>query len=152
MGACYTKTVIRKQNAWCEHHIHKPGLGAIYACADDIGAAITGLRCLSVLHCLFERCRRASGLTLKPSKCIAILVSIVPSEVNIRAIRDWLSNHIPDWKNFKFSPMGKYLGIHIGPITGGLNWKAPMDKAMARVVEIHLKKPPLPPRRVYIYI
>ena len=113
-----------------EHYIHKPGLGAIYACADDIGAAIKGLRCLSILHRLFEKCRRASGLTLKPAKCIAILVATTPSEVNILAIRGWLSNHIPDWKNFKFSPMGKYLGIHIGPIIGGLNWKAPMDKAI----------------------
>ena len=57
---------------------------------------------------------------------------------------DRISNHIPDWKNFKFSPMGKYLGIHIGPVIGGLNWKAPMDKAMTRAAEIHAQKSPLP--------
>ena len=40
--------------------------------------------------------------------------------------------------------MGKYLGIHIGPVIGGLNWKAPMDKAMTRAAEIHAQKSPLP--------
>ena len=47
-----------------------------------------------------------AGLTLKPAKCIAILIAIVPGELNSGAIRAWLSNHIPDWKNFRFSPMG----------------------------------------------
>ena len=48
-----------------EHYVHKPGLGAIYACADDIGAAIKGLRCTSTLNRLCERSQRASELTLK---------------------------------------------------------------------------------------
>ena len=126
-----------------EHHIHNPGLGAIYACADDIGAAFKDLRGLVKVHRLFELFRRASGLTLKPVKCIGIIVALEATEVNMRAIRDKVTQHIPEWKNLRLAPLGKYLGIYIGPKLGGINWVAPMAKAFVRVEDILAQKPPL---------
>ena len=126
-----------------EHYIYNPGLGAVYACADDIGAALKDIRGLIICARLFEKFRLASGLTLKPTKCVAILVSLDASEVNLRAIRDKLIQHIPQWKNLRFAPLGKYLGIHIGPKLGGINWEAPMAKTFSRVEEILATKPPL---------
>ena len=38
-----------------EERIHNPLLGAIYACADDIGAATKQLKHLRLLYQLFER-------------------------------------------------------------------------------------------------
>jgi hypothetical protein len=117
--------------------------GAVYACPDDIGAALKDIRGLIICAKLFEKFRLASGLTLKPTKCVAILVSLEASEVNLRAIRDMLIQHIPQWKNLRFAPLGKYLGIHIGPKLGGINWEAPMAKTFSRVEEILATKPPL---------
>ena len=49
-----------------EKYIVSPGWGHLYACADDIGASLFRLEALSALFRLFERMRKASGLTLKP--------------------------------------------------------------------------------------
>ena len=48
-----------------ERYILQPGLGAVYARADDVGAAINSLDTLELLHRLFEAYRKAIGLTLK---------------------------------------------------------------------------------------
>ena len=66
-----------------EWHILSPGLGAVYACADDVGAALRELKSLRILHRLFSRYRLVSGLTLKPSKCVGIMVSIECTVANV---------------------------------------------------------------------
>ena len=58
---------IDPQLTFFEKHIHNPGLGKVYACADDIGAALKDLKSLLLCYKLFETFRRASGLTLKPN-------------------------------------------------------------------------------------
>ena len=42
-----------------EHYIYNPGLGAVYACADDIGAALKDIRGLIICARLFEKFRLA---------------------------------------------------------------------------------------------
>jgi len=126
-----------------EHFIHNPQHGAVLACADDVGAALRGLRHLITMHGLFEKIRRVSGLTLKPKKCIAILTACAVTPHNLKVVRAWLRDNIPEWANFQISGCGKYLGVYIGPKIGGLNWQAPMDKFVLRTKEIANQKAPL---------
>ena len=85
-----------------DKYIHTPVLGQVYACADDIGAALENLKSLRSLFRLFENLRKATGLTLNPSKCVAIVVSISLSELNLRMIRQFIAQLIPKWKNLEF--------------------------------------------------
>ena len=80
-----------------EHYIHNPLLGAIYACADDIGAALKKLSHLKLLFQLFEKYRQVSGLTLKPKKCFAILVANQVTVQTVALIRCWLRQNVPSW-------------------------------------------------------
>ena len=95
------------------------------------------------MHGLFEKYRLATGLTLKPSKCVAILVGTACTEENIHTLRNWLNINIPEWKHFKVETRGKYLGVYIGPELGGVNWEAPIAKATMRANDINASKPPL---------
>ena len=53
-----------------EHYTHNPQLGAVFVCADDIGAAIKHLKHLQLLFHMFDAYRQVSGLTLNPRKCL----------------------------------------------------------------------------------
>ena len=88
-----------------------PGLGRVFACADDIGAAISALHHLLPLARLFNLLRKVTGLTVKPSKCVMILTSITCTEQNIGHIRNRLHNNIPEWENMAVNSFGKYLGF-----------------------------------------
>ena len=82
--------------------------------------------------------RKVSGLSLKPSKCVLILTSVVCSERNILAVRNWLQNNSPDWKNMKIASQGKYLGFFVGPESGTHNWSSPLSKYKQRAREIYV--------------
>ena len=127
-----------------EHYIHNPLLGAIYACADDIGAALKELKHLKTLYQLFERYRLISGLTLKPKKCFAILVACEFNPNTVGVIKRWLQQHIPELVNLQICAQAKYLGIFLGPKLGGINWEAPMNKFLSRTAEIANMRAPLP--------
>ena len=73
--SCFSRTAVQ------------PGLGKVFACADDIGAALCSLNALIPCAKLFNMFRKISGLFLKPSKCVLILTSVVCSERNILAVR-----------------------------------------------------------------
>lgn len=108
-----------------------------------MGAALKNLKCLKIICSLFERLRKATGLTLKPRKCVGTVVSITLSDLNFGMIKQYLPQVIPEWKNFLFQSKGKYLGIFIGPKFGGISWGGPMSKDFIRVEEITACKPPL---------
>jgi len=110
-----------------------PGLGTILACADDIGAALQELNTVKAISKVFKTFQRISGLALKPSKCLLILTSVVCSEHNIRIVRQWLRENIPEWADMNISDKGKYLGIYLGPKAGSVQWIAPVCKYRARV-------------------
>ena len=52
--------------------IVQPGLGKVFACADDVGAALRSLSALIPCAKLFNMFRKKSGLVFKPSKCVLI--------------------------------------------------------------------------------
>ena len=52
--------------------------------------------------------------------------------------------NIPEWTNLQICAQAKYLGIYIGPVLGGKNCEAPMEKFMTRVEDIAAMHSPLP--------
>ena len=96
---------------WCSSRtivqLIQPGLGKVFACADDIGAALRSLQALIPCAKLFNMFRKIFGLVLKPSKCVMILTSVCCSEQNILAVRNWLAHNIPGWEDMKITNHGK---------------------------------------------
>ncbi len=86
--------------------------------------------------------RLASGLTLKPAKCILIPLACTCSGANVGRIRAWLRENIPGWADFNICDMGKYLGIFVGPKAGDNNWAAPIAKFMTRTKEVAAERLP----------
>ena len=114
---------------WCfSSTIVQPGHGKVFACAEDIGAALNNLRGLIPCAKLLNMFRKISGLTSKPSKCVMILTFVVCSEQNILAVRNWLNDNIPEWKDMNITACGKYLGFYIVPEAGKHSWLSPMSK------------------------
>lgn len=78
-----------------ERRVMSPTYGMVAACVDDIGAFLEELRHLATLFSLFKPFEEATGLTLKPRKCVIILLSVVASGANIARVRLWLAHHVP---------------------------------------------------------
>ena len=116
----------------------------MFACADDLGAALCSLQDLATCAKLFNMFRKISGLVLKPSKCVLILTSVSCSEQNILAVRNLLKINIPEWKDTNITNHGKYLGFFIGHDAGKHNWSSPISKYKQRAREIHVAALPAP--------
>ena len=69
-----------------EKFIISPGFGHVYACADDIGVVLHECRMLIRLYNLFYIMELASGLKLKPSKCVLVPVAVEASVHNVHLI------------------------------------------------------------------
>jgi hypothetical protein len=121
-------------------HLNK---AIIRACADDVGAALRRLSDLATLHKLFSEFRSVSLLTLKPTKCVIIMTVCDLSDGNLELIRQWLAVHIPDWKHMKIQGSAKYLGMHLGPEAGAVQWDKPIEKFNGRVSEINSTSGPI---------
>ena len=109
-------------------YICQPDYGQVRACADDVGSALHHLKDLIRIYLIFEQARKATGLTLKPNKCVSIMESHLDTDHNIGCVRAWLRANIPAWDIFLISNHGKYLGFFIGPNAGLLQWAAPIAK------------------------
>ena len=127
-----------------EKYIQSPGLGRIYACADDLGAAVTSVRALITVFHLFVRMTEASGLTLKPSKCVLIPLAFELTPENVATLRGWLGTHIPAWRDMQICSKGKYLGLFLGPgVSPSTNWNGACCKFVDRVSQLSDQRWPL---------
>ena len=118
-------------------HFVQPGLGKVFACADDLGAALCSLHALIPCAKLFNMFRtKKIGPCSQTKKCVFILTSIVCSERNILAVRNWMQINIPDWKDMNITNHDKYLGFFIGPDSGKHNWSSPIYKYRQHAREI----------------
>jgi len=116
---------------------HKSWTWFHFACADDIGAVVHSLEGLKRLFKLFSLMKKASGLTLKPSKCILIPLACDASPENIEGILGWLRVNIPEWSHMCIRNMGKYLGVVIGPgVLPDTNWESPSLKFQERAAQV----------------
>jgi len=151
-----------------ERHVVQPGFGIVAACADDIGAFLDRLEHLPKVQELFRKFEGASGLALKPIKCVIVPAAVACSAENSRRIKQWLSIHCQGWDFFRIDPAGKYLGFYLGPgpsdelkdpcfgssEPGGITskrennssyqWAGPLAKFKARVQDIGQQGLPLP--------
>lgn len=109
----------------------------MFACADDLGAALCSLQALIACARSLNMFRKTSGLALKPSKCVIILTSVVCSERNIWAIRNWFLANIPEWKDMNITNHAKYSGFVLGSAAGIHSWSSPISKFKQRAGEIH---------------
>ena len=99
---------------------------------------------LITLFTLFARMTKASGLTLKPSKCVLIPTAFDLTAENVASLREWLARYIPAWKDMQICSKGKYLGLFIGPgVTPCTNWEGPTRKFIDRVSKLNEQGLPL---------
>ena len=81
--------------------------------------------------------RKASGLTLKPAKCVLIPTVCKVSSNNENAIRQWFQKFVPLWQNLLIKDKAKYLGLFLGPgVSPGTNWEAPVSKFVDRTSQL----------------
>ena len=95
-------------------YIDSKGVGKVRACADDLGM-VAALKYLSRIKGSFDKYQKVSGLTLKPAKCIMILLNVEATEFNVGIVREWIAQNCPGWENFKITNTGKYLGFFWDP-------------------------------------
>ena len=102
--------------------------GMVRTCADDVGVALYELRHSKVFFPIYEQCKSATGLALKPPKCVIVPTGIEWHHDLEPAIQSWLQTNIPQWAHFKVKPYAVYLGFFLGPAAGQVQWNAPIKK------------------------
>ena len=123
--------------------------GAVRACADDVGFALTSLNILPKVATVFKLAKRLAGLAVKFKKsCIVPLCAWSPSVSE--TIRMWLFHHLPGWVDITIAPRSKYLGYYLGPNTSEHVWLAPAAKWKTRAGEITASRAP-PSVAVHLY-
>jgi hypothetical protein len=115
----------------------KPNKGGIVcACADDIGAALSNYTFLKSLFRIFQTAREISNMQLKPGKC-----NIIPTNLSLTSeltewLRHWLTENIPEWREFQIVSGAKYLGFLMGPSIKDTQWTSAINKWSGRVKAI----------------
>ena len=123
--------------------IHSSLLGGpaeVRACADDIGITIPQLKRITALVEPFKRIEAAFGLRLKPRKG-AIILSTARRPESRNIVKEWLSEAIPHWSEFKIGFTAKYLGIWLGPRASTENWLSQLATYKARCADIGSASP-----------
>lgn len=114
----------------------KPFRSQLRACADDVGAALRKLKQLHILHQLFSEMQKASGLILKPAKCVIVLLTFEANSAVTFTIKESLLHYVPDRANFQIANIAKYLGFFLGPDAGTKQWDGPCQRFRDRVSDI----------------
>ena len=87
-----------------------PRASATCICADDIGSALKQLSYIKTQHSIFKLAQQVAGMVLKPSKCF-LVVSCVDLTDEVRAaIKRWLLDNVPEWKDFQIVSTGEVFG------------------------------------------
>ena len=79
---------------------------------------------------------KTTGMHPKPEKCVLIIGVRQLTEELIHVIRNWLSVHVPAFKDFRIESSGKYLGWYMGFKGMDTSYKEPLDNMHDRVNEI----------------
>lgn len=111
------------------------GSDMVFMYADDIGVVVRSLHMLGPLHQLFQAFARASGLELKPGKCLLIPLRLhdAPEHEVLRRYATGLKCVAPGWKDMRVALQGEYLGFVIGPgATMSERWRKAASKYEGR--------------------
>lgn len=109
---------------------------ALRGCADDIGAALSSYKFLSILKPVFDKAQIFAGLRLKAGKCVIIPLSYADFGAKASQIQEWLDRHLQGWAGFQIKRTSKYLGVFVGPGALDQAWDAALDKYWKRVGSI----------------
>jgi hypothetical protein len=102
----------------------------VKAFADDTAVVFKSLKeDLPVLHKIFWKLERASGLRLNMKKCILIPLG----DRGPAAVQAYLERSGSPWFGAKVCTHGRYLGFEVGPGRGSHSWDKPVQKAWDRV-------------------
>ncbi len=114
-------------------------------CADDFGSVLRSLDTLMIQASVLRAARLASGLHLKPVKCVLIVSCTELNPALVQAIRAWLLVNTPEFADFAIQASGKYLGWHLGVNAVNISFVAPVNKFVNRIEEICLGRAPTIP-------
>jgi hypothetical protein len=112
------------------------GKAAVRACADDIGGALKSITTLKIMKGTLDMAERLTNLTLKPQKCVLVPLMQNISEELVALIKGWLVRELPDWKDFTVKGCSLYLGFHLGPAAGVVQYDRVVRKFMMRANKI----------------
>ena len=111
--------------------------GIVRVCAGDVCFALQRLAHLPLLFPIYSAAEKLAGLKLKPPKCKVVpCVKITPE--TLIAVREWVSEHIPDWNEFEVTGAAELLGFFVGPWMSSHTWVKPMRKFRKRVFDIKI--------------
>lgn len=110
-----------------------PKLSKSCFCADDVGSVFKALKTLKIHHSIFRIASRVSRMELKPAKCYLVVTRCNLSVHLKHAIRAWLTDNIPEWKDFQIVAAGKYLRVYIGVDGARITYRDPTHKYLDRV-------------------
>ena len=113
-----------------------PGFSITRICADDFGSTMDQLYRIKTQASIFKLAASVAGLHLKPSKCIIIISCIELSDNIVAAIRFWLADNVPDFKDFCICSSGKYLGWYLGVDSVAFSFGDPIKKIVHRIHEV----------------
>ena len=102
--------------------------GVVRACADDLGAVVRDVSVAGWLSQRFLHFGLCSGLLLKPPKCCIVLLSHANDQRYRRRARRMFIKAAPDWSEFTFNWVSKFLGFMVGPLAASLQWQGPVNK------------------------
>ena len=113
-----------------------PRLSVTRVCADDFGSTLRRLEVLKIQVTVFKLAARLAGLVLKPCKCVLIITVVKLTPALKSAIKVWLGDFVPEFKDFLIQESGKFLGWYIGIDATRISFRAPVKKFSHRVQEI----------------
>ena len=116
--------------------------GIARACADDIGAVFRRLKHLELIHPIFVDANKFAGLSLKPSKCVLVLLCEL-SEKRVSDVRKWLKRNISEWADVQIAATTKFLGFYVGPKASSMQWTEQATKIRNRIGCIKASSAPM---------
>lgn len=96
-------------------------------CADDIAISCRSISQFVIIFNIF----------ILFAKCVLMLVSALASPCNIALVRQWLSQHIPEWSTFEIGNSGVYLEFQVGPRAGKVVCKSALRKFSISVDNVY---------------
>lgn len=115
------------------------GSDRTFAYADDVALVLRSIADLRRVADIMERYHEATGLQVKPSKCVIIPLKRDERgpEATKQRYRALIAECVPAWRDFKVVDKATYLGVLLGPgATRTDQWAAPLDKLRRRIGEL----------------
>lgn len=115
------------------------GEQATYADADDVAMLLRSLSELRKVADIFEIYAAATGLRIKPAKCVIVPLPQEAGGLEATERESWrlLAEPSPHWTLFRVGPSAMYLGMQMGPGASRQDqWSGPVAKHARHVTDL----------------